>query len=329
MKIALKFFILIILYFTSGIHLLSVSQDTVIANFDDTIKIEVIHKNDTTHVDSVAAEGNLVQKVSEKTRSFSEYFSLSNIIISLILIVLTFIFLRILTGLLGIWAERNTKHRITIKGFIPLIRVLIWLATFIFIIVAVFQPPMGSLFAVSASIGVAVGFAAQDLLKNIFGGIVIIIDKPFQTGDKIEIGNHYGEVVGIGLRSTRIVTADDSLITVPNAEVMSQSVSNSNSGEENCQVVTELYLPLNVDIQKVKQKAMEAAQVSKYIYLNKPIAVLFFQEAIGRKVVLKMKVKAYVNDLRNEFAFKSDITELLTKEFAAYYQNDFENDLNS
>jgi MscS family membrane protein len=140
---------------------------------------------------------------------------------------------------------------------------------------------------------------------------MIIFDQPFKVGDKIEIGNYYGEVLEIGLRSTRIVTADDSVVSVPNAEVMNQSVSNSNSGEPNCQVVAELYLPMDIDTEKVRNIAIEGAQVSRFIYLQKPIVVLFFQEIKDRKSYLKMRLKAYVMDIRYEFAFKSDMTELV------------------
>ncbi|MBN2349097.1 MAG: mechanosensitive ion channel [Bacteroidales bacterium] len=276
---------------------------------------------DTIASDTLNTPLKLVSEVSSETKAMSGYFSLSKIIISIIIITLTYVFLRIISGLLSIWAERNTKHRVTIKGFIPLIRIFVWLGALSFILVAVFRPPLASVLAFSASIGVAIGFASQDLLKNIFGGIIIIIDKPFQIGDKVQIGDYYGEVKSIGLRSTRITTPDDSLVSVPNAEVMNQSVSNANSGEENCQVVTEIFLPLTADMHKIKQSAIEAAQVSKFIYLNKPIAVLFFQENIGLKVMLKVKVKAYVNDIRNEFAFKSELTEILTHEFSQYYQD--------
>jgi len=293
------------------------------------LKVKAI-SNDTIVTDTLNISTHIVKKMSSKTQSLGEYFSLSNIIISLILIATTYVFMRILTGLLIIWAERTTKHRITIKGFIPIVRIVMWVGTLSFILVAVFQPPMASLLAFSASVGVAVGFAAQDLLKNIFGGIIILTDKPFQIGDKVQIGSHYGEVTGIGLRSTRITTSDDNLITVPNSDVMNQPVSNANSGEENCQVVTVIYLPLTVDILKVKKTALEAAKVSKFIYLNKPIAVLFFQETLGHKVMLKVKVKAYVNDIRNEFAFMSEITEMLTNEFNAYYKSELKqpNELN-
>lgn len=178
----------------------------------------------------------------------------------------------------------------------------------------IFRPPAATLIAVSASLGIAIGFAAQDILKNIFGGVMILLDRPFQVGDKIETGSYYGEVVEIGLRSIRIVTPDDSLVSIPNGELMNTSVSNSNNGEANCQVVAEIYLPITIDTNKIRQVAIEAAQVSKYIYLNKPITVLFFNEVKERRSYLKMRLKAYVVDIRYEFAFKSDMTEIVIKQ---------------
>lgn len=271
-------------------------------------------------LDSIAnSDSSILNDINSETKSLSNYFSVTKIIITILILILTYVFLRILSLILGIWAERNIKYRVTIKGIIPLLRVFAWTSVLIFILVAIFRPPMASILAFSASIGVAVGFASQDLLKNIFGGIVIIFDKPFQIGDKVQVGSYYGEVVGIGLRSTRLVTSDDNLVSVPNSDVMNSAVANANAGEENCQVVTEIFLPLTSDINRVRHFAIETAQVSKHIYLNKPIVVLFFQEHIGHKVMLKVKVKAYVNDIRNEFAFKSEVTEVLTREFIDYY----------
>lgn len=281
----------------------------------------VLAQSDTLVTDSISTDVGLIAEMGSETRALSDYFSFPKLLLTLLIFSLTYLFLRIVTGLLSVWGERTTRHRVTIKGFIPVVRIVVWIGSFSFIIVAIFRPPMASVLAISASIGVAVGFAAQDLLKNIFGGIIIIIDKPFQIGDKIQIGSHYGEVTGIGLRSTRLVTPTDNLVSVPNAEVMSHAVANANAGEENCQVVTEVYLPLNADIGRIKKTAMETAMVSRYVFLNKPVLVLFSQENVGQKVLLKVKVKAYVNDLRNEFQFQSDVTEVLTREFTSYYRD--------
>lgn len=297
-----------------------------ILNAQDSVKFRsdtsaIVHtRQDSTLSDSAFIASKIADNVGEETKEIKKYVSVSKILITIVILILTYLTLRITSGLLSVWSERNTKHRVTIKGFIPIIRILTWVGAISFIVVAVFRPPMASLLAFSASVGVAVGFASQDLLKNIFGGIVIVIDKPFQIGDKIQISGHYGEVTAIGLRSTRITTADDNLITIPNSEVMNQAVSNANAGEENCQVVTEVYLPITANIAKVKAIALEAAQTSRFIYLNKPIGVLVFQEKLAHKIILKVKVKAYVNDIRNEFAFMSDISQKLTQAFNEYYQ---------
>jgi small-conductance mechanosensitive channel len=94
---------------------------------------------------------------------------------------------------------------------------------------------------------------------------------------------------------------------------MSSFVSNSNAGENNCQVVAEIYLPLDIDTERVRKIATEAALISKYIYLNKPIVVLFFNEIHEMRSVYKMRLKAYVSDLSKEFAFKSEMTEIVIK----------------
>ncbi len=278
-------------------------------------------QTDSIAVDSISVPGkDILGDLNKESKTISSYFKASKIIFSLFILIITYLFIRGLSIIMGVWAESNTQHRVTIKGLIPLFRVILWTGSLIFILVAVFRPPMASVLAFSASVGVAVGFASQDLLKNIFGGIIIIFDKPFRIGDKVQIGNYYGEIIGIGLRSTRLVTGDDNLVSVPNSDVMNMPVANANAGEENCQVVTEIFLPLTCDINRVRSFATETAQVSRYIYLNKPISVLFFQENIANKVMLKVKVKAYVNDIRNEFAFKSEMTEILTKEFYDLYK---------
>ncbi|NLO52237.1 MAG: mechanosensitive ion channel family protein, partial [Bacteroidales bacterium] len=114
--------------------------------------------------------------------------------------------------------------------------------------------------------------------------------------------------------ATRIVTPDDSVVAVPNAELMNSPVSNANSGELNCQVVAEIYLPIDVDTELVRKIAIEAAQVSRYIYLNKPVVAVFFNEIKERRSYLKLRLKAYVLDIRYEFNFKSDMTELTIRE---------------
>lgn len=240
--------------------------------------------------------------------------SFSRIFWTIVLLIIGYVVIRFVIKILELFAERSARLRIAIKSIIPVISIVIWVIIVFAIIKGIYNPPIETLLAVTASVAIAVGLAAQDLLKNVFGGIMLLFDRPFQVGDKIEAGKHYGEVIEIGLRATRIVTPDDSTVSIPNMELMNSAVSNANSGELNCQVVAELVLPVDVDTQKVRKIAIESAQVSKYIYLNKPIVVLFFNEVYHRKSYLKMRLKAYVMDIRYEFQFKSDMTEIVLKE---------------
>ncbi|WP_372642112.1 mechanosensitive ion channel family protein [Ancylomarina sp.] len=257
---------------------------------------------------------NFDPKVPNKPKDVLEVISLSKIFWTLVLLLFGYYFIQLVIKILDIFSERSARFRITIKGIIPVFRILTWSIIIFAIIKGIYDPPFETVIAFTASVGIAVGLAAQDLLKNVFGGMALLLDRPFKVGDKIDSGKYYGEVIEIGLRATRLVTADDSVVSVPNAELVNSSVSNANSGELNCQVVAEIYLPIDIDTFKVRQIATESAQVSRYVYLNKPITVLFFNEVKERRSYLKMRIKAYVMDIRYEFQFKSDMTEIVIRE---------------
>ncbi|MGA1465772.1 MAG: mechanosensitive ion channel family protein, partial [Balneolaceae bacterium] len=240
--------------------------------------------------------------------------SVGKILYAILILIVTYFLNKFVGLVIDNLAERATNYRLFIKRLGPASRILIWSLSIYIIIAGVIAPPMQTVIAIGASIGIAVGFASQDILKNIFGGIMIILDSPFQVGDKIAVGDHYGEVTSIGLRSSRIVTPDDSVVSIPNAELMNHAVSNSNSGALNCQVVAEIYLPATVDIPAVKRLAKDAVYASSYLFLNKPVEVIVLNELKDRNYVVKLRVKAYVLDIRYEFLFKSDMTEMILEE---------------
>lgn len=233
---------------------------------------------------------------------------------SLVILVLTVFVIRGVVFLLEKLADRRAERRLFYKRLAPIARIVLWIFAAFVIVRVVFDLDATTLVAAAAAIGVAIGFAAQDLLKNIFGGLVIIFDQPFQVGDKISIGGTYGEVMSIGLRSTRLQTPDDNHVSVPNSQVVDGQVSNANAGALDCQVVTDLYLPGWVDEAKAKRIAHEAAISSKYVYLKKPIVVLVKDE-FKETFLTRIRVKAYVLDTRYEFLLQSEITERARQEF--------------
>ncbi len=272
----------------------------------DTLQVEIVGDNSVqSGIDSTASAAD---------EGINKIFTPAKIMLSLFVFIVGFILIKLITYILNSISERSIAYRITIKGLIPVFRIGVWLAILLIIVVGIFSPPIETVLLITGSLGIAVGFAAQDLLKNIFGGIMILFDRPFQVGDKIQIGGYYGEVLSIGLRSIRLVTPDDSEVSVPNGEIMTHSISNANSGAAYCQVVAEIFLPVYINTEVAREIAVKAAQVSKYIYLNKPVVVIFKNEIFQNRSVLKMRLKAYVLDIRYEFPFLSEMTEITIKE---------------
>lgn len=74
--------------------------------------------------------------------------------------------------------------------------------------------------------GLALALAAQDTVKNFFGSLMIFLDRPFQVGDWVDTGTHSGAVEEVGVRSTRIRTFNDSVVTVPNAHFADAAINN-------------------------------------------------------------------------------------------------------
>ena len=86
--------------------------------------------------------------------------------------------------------------------------------------------PMTSVIAGLGVGGLAIGLAAQDMIKNFFGSLMIFSDQPFELGDRVVIGDTDGTVESVGFRSTRIRTLDGHLVTMPNGDVANSAVRN-------------------------------------------------------------------------------------------------------
>ncbi|MEM7161754.1 MAG: mechanosensitive ion channel family protein [Bacteroidota bacterium] len=237
-----------------------------------------------------------------------EILSPSRILTILFVLFITWLFMKGLIWLIKRSAKRFNRYRLLILRLIPIFNVLIWSVSIISLIVTIFDPSPQQINGALAGSALAVGLASQDLLKNIFGGLMIIFDRPFQMGDRVKVKDTYGEVVHIGLRNTQINTLDDSIVTVPNYVVISEEVSNSNSGELDCMAVVNLWLPINIDTERVRTIAYEAAISSKYLNFDKDIAIYFYDH-FDDEPATNVKIKAYVLDTRYEKNFEGDVTE--------------------
>lgn len=246
---------------------------------------------------------DLVQKIS-----------FGKIVTAVLVLVAVYLLVRASDGLWNALGVRMPRARFFFLRLAPLVRFCLWLGAGLLLVAGIIAPTRETLFAILAAAGVALGLGSQDLVKNLIGGLVILADRPYQVGDRVKIGGAYGEIDHIGLRSTKLTTPDDTRVTIPNSDILNGTVWNANSGALDCQVVTELYLPPDIDLNTAIQVCYESAYSSPFTLLSKPVVVRAssgFQE----RPYLMLRIKAYVYDHRFEPAMQSDITTRAMNEF--------------
>lgn len=227
---------------------------------------------------------------------------------AVLMLILAVVLVRFSTRFLDQIGERFAERRLLLKKAAALSRFFIYLVLVVIISTSVLALESEALLAVAGSIGVAVGFAFKDLLSSVIAGVILLIDQPFQVGDRVSFGTYYGEVKEIGLRSVRLVTLDDNLVTIPNALFLSEAVASANAGELDAMVVVPIYIAAAEDYEAAQEIVREAALTSAYVYIEKPVITLVSDEFLGERFVTVIRLKAYVFDARYEKAFASDIT---------------------
>ena len=156
----------------------------------------------------------------------------------------TRVFLRFLYSLAAFWYVYNlvgvveaglsrlgnvTKMQVDSQLITPIrktLRILVVIIAVLFIVGAVFKYDVRAWLAGLGIAGLAVSLAAQDSLKNLFGSITILIDRPFRVGERIIYGGYDGVIEEIGFRSTTVRTGSGNLVSIPNSVIVSSSVEN-------------------------------------------------------------------------------------------------------
>lgn len=143
----------------------------------------------------------------------------------------------------------------TLEFILKVTRVIIYIIT-IFIVLALLNIDLTGLIAGLGIGGVIVTLAAQDTAKNLFGGLVIFLDKPFNVGDWIQMDTFEGTIEDITFRTTRIRTFENSLLNVPNSKIADSSVINWSKMEQRrykANLRIELGTPME-KLEKLKQR---------------------------------------------------------------------------
>jgi small-conductance mechanosensitive channel len=202
---------------------------------------------------------------------------------------------------------RLPSRRLLIAQVITTISFAIYILGGGYIFYGVVNPPKTLILAVSGTLAVALGLSLKDLISSVVAGVILLFDRPFQVGDRVSFDSSYGEIQTIGLRAVRMVTLDDSIVTIPNSKFITDVVSSGNFGELDMMIEVNFHLGLNEDLELARNILYETAATSPYVFLKKPITIVFSEVEIAQRIAMQIRVKCYVLDVRFEKAFQTDI----------------------
>jgi small-conductance mechanosensitive channel len=211
---------------------------------------------------------------------------------------------RIVEQLGSVFAE----HRLTMQKFSAFFRFGVFFATIVVVVLMSFEISREVLAILGGTAAVAVGFAMKDLVASLVAGIMIMFDRPFQVGDRVAFGGQYGDILSIGLRSVKLRTLDDSMVTIPNNMFLNEVTSCGNYGVLNMQIMIDFLIASDQDVHRARAIVLEAAVTSNYIYLPNPVVVLVSQIVADGNIALRLRLKAYVIDTKFEKQFETDVT---------------------
>jgi small-conductance mechanosensitive channel len=137
-------------------------------------------------------------------------------------------------------------------------------------VLTVWQVNLTPLLASAGLAGIIIALAAKDVPGNFFGGISVFLDRPFRPGDYIVLASgERGKVVHIGLRSTRILTRDHVLVSIPNSVIVSTKIVNESAPERRMRVRIKVSVAYSSDVDKVEEILLKVADANSLV-LSEP-----------------------------------------------------------
>lgn len=187
----------------------------------------------------------------------------SNAIYSLLIILWTMVGIRLSRTIFKALIKRRRGDTALISA-LPLVDnlvVIVLLAHGAFWLLDLWHINVTPLLASAGIVTAAVALASKDTLANFFGGVSIFVDRPYRLGDYVNLSTgERGEVVNIGVRSTRILTRDDVLITVPNAVMANSTIINESGQVPRYRVRADVGVSYEADPEKVEEVLMSALE---------------------------------------------------------------------
>jgi small-conductance mechanosensitive channel len=208
------------------------------------------------------------------------------------------------------WSMRHLAEKVPVKlrllilRFVPISRLLVAITSIIIIVPILIEPKFQNVIALIASLGLAFAFAFKDYASCLIGGLVTVLENTYQPGDWIEVDGIYGEVKSIDMRAVRIVTPDDTEVSIPHLRLWSTSVFNASSGKQSLLCIADFYLHPEHDASLVRSHLTEVAQSSSFRKTETPVVIIILEKPWGTHY----RLKAYVKEGREQFLFITDLT---------------------
>ncbi|MFH1481480.1 MAG: mechanosensitive ion channel family protein [Pseudomonadota bacterium] len=166
--------------------------------------------------------------------------------------------------------------------------------------------------------GIAIGFAAKDTLSNLIAGILLIMDRPFEVGDRIEVWSApansatWGDVIDIGLRATKIRTTDNIVIIIPNNEIMKRDIINYTTMDKDIRVRIPIGIAYDADVKKAKEIIERVSLELDWVKEDPPPKVVV--KSFGDSAV-NMEARIWISRPRKRMDTISHITDRVKEVF--------------
>lgn len=168
--------------------------------------------------------------------------------------------------------------------------------------------------------GFAISFAAKDTLANVISGVLLVLDRPFQVGDRIELWgapveqSTWGDVVEIGLRATRIRTPDNITVIIPNSVITQRDIVNWTTGDPSIRLRIPIGIAYDAPAEKARAVLLRVAGECAGV-LAEPAPVAIIRRFGASSVDFELRV--WIDDARQRRAVQDWITDRVKRAFDA------------